>query len=574
MAAPHLTPLPSAVTFLCVPLFVEDPIAAAADAVEARHRGADLVELRIDPFYTGVDDDLQIEPIIKLVTECPLPCIVTCRPVLEGGQYDGPDDARISLMERLCAAAKPGEHPPRYIDIELATYTRSENIRQKVNLCVEHEGQLRQVSTGLILSAHDFQTRPADLFRQISAMAAEPICRISKVAYRARSLRDNLELLDVLAESHELGRPMIALGMGQFGMMSRVLAGKFDGFLTFASLRRNAATAPGQPTLDELLGMYRFRSINRETKLYGVIGWPVEHSISPQVHNAAFEARGHNGVYLHMPVAPGYEPFKATLLAMAEHPMLDFTGCSVTIPHKENLVQLAQECIELGDLRWSLDDLSKACGSANTLAITRDNRGRIEKFDVRNTDGPAAAGALRDALGTLVGNTVLILGAGGTARALAATVVLEGGRALVINRTAERAEKLCAELRDSLRCDVEHLRAVRHDELQTLAPALAAVFNCTSAGMAGGGSESDSALSTEIISLLNTHCIIAESVYRPLHTPMLATAIARGLQVVTGTQLFVGQAAEQSQLWTNLPAPRAMLLQVAREALALDADAT
>jgi shikimate 5-dehydrogenase len=272
-------------------------------------------------------------------------------------------------------------------------------------------------------------------------------------------------------------------------------------------------------------------------------------------------------------VAPGYEPLKATLLAMAEHAMLDFAGCSVTIPHKENLVQLAQECIELGDLRWSLDDLSRACGSANTLAISRDNRGRIEKLEVKNTDGPAAAGALRDALGTLVGNTVLVVGAGGTARALAATIVLEGGRALVVNRTPERAEKLCAELRESLRCDTEHLRAVRHDELESLAPSLSAVFNCTSAGMAGGGSENDSPLSAEVISALSTHCIVAESVYRPLHTPLLTAAIARGLQVVTGTQLFVGQAAEQSQLWTDLPAPRAMLLQVAREALALDAEA-
>ncbi len=561
-------------TLLCVPIFVEDIESAISDAVEARHRGADLVELRIDSYYSGSDDEQQVPELVRLLQRCPLPCIVTCRPVLEGGQYDGPDDARISVLERLCAAARAGEHPPRYVDVELATYTRSQNIRQKVNLCVDHEGQLRAVDTGLILSSHDFQGRPADLFRTISLMAGEAACRVSKVAYRARSLRDNLELLDVLSESHELGRPMIALGMGPFGMMSRVLAGKFDGFLTFASLRRSSATAPGQPTLDELLGLYRFRSISRNTKVYGVIGWPVEHSISPQVHNAAFESRGHDGVYMHLPVAAGYEPFKATLLAMADHPMLDFCGCSVTIPHKENLVALAREMIEAGDDRWTLDPLSVACGAANTLTIERDGKGQALKFAVANSDGPGAAGALRDALGTLVGQTVLVLGAGGTARALAASVVLEGGKVAVSNRTPERAAELCAQLRDALRCDPAHLHAVAdEDELAELAAGkAAAVFNCTSAGMAGGGSQGQLPASEEFVAALHRHCVVAESVYRPLMTPLLAAATGRGLQTINGLQLFVRQAAEQSRWWTGQEPSSALMMQVAREAMQIDAE--
>jgi len=571
-------PYPAAVTLLCVSIFVDDIDVSIADMTEARHRGADLIELRIDPYYSGTDDDVQLSELARLVAAAPLPCILTCRPVLEGGQYDGPDDARISMLEYLCvsvpaaAGQQPAPAPPRYIDVELATYTRSHNIRQKVNLCVQHPDQLRDVRTKLLLSMHDFQGRPEDFFRRISQMAAEPASAVSKVAYRARSLRDNLELLDLLAEAREAGRALIALGMGPFGLMSRVLAAKFDGFLTFASLRRSTATAPGQPTLEDLLSLYRVRAHTPATRVYGVIGWPVEHSVSPQAHNAAFEAAEHDGVYMHMPVAPGYEPLRATLLAMIDHPRLDFAGCSVTIPHKENLIALAAAMRQEGDERWSVDALSAACGAANTLTVQRDARGRASAISISNSDGPAASGLLRTSLGTLTGHTIVVLGAGGTARAVAASIVMDGGRVIIINRTPAKAEALASELRTILRCDEAHLSALigpREALLQALS-SCSGVYHCTPAGMSGGPAPELCPLDDDSIAALSPHCIVADSVYRPLRTPLLAAAQARGLQTLSGLQLFVAQAAAQSQLFTGAEPSRGMLTQVAREALALD----
>ncbi|MFG0315256.1 MAG: type I 3-dehydroquinate dehydratase, partial [Phycisphaerales bacterium] len=283
-------------TQICVPIMVEEHASAIRDATLAAEHGADLIEFRVDVFFEDKEDstDLlqdRIDRVLGLVRASPLPCIVTCRPHWEGGEYHGDDDERVSLYEALGTS----DHPPAYIDVELATYTRSANIRQKINLGVNHPKQQRAVSTRLILSAHNFEGRPSDLTRKILQMQDEPACAVVKIAYRARSIRDNLELFEILRDQT---KPTIALGMGEFGIMSRILAPKFGGFLTFASLRDESTTAPGQITNEELINLYRFRAIKSTTKVYGIIGWPVKQSMSPLVHNAGFEHLGWDVVYV------------------------------------------------------------------------------------------------------------------------------------------------------------------------------------------------------------------------------------------------------------------------------------
>jgi 3-dehydroquinate dehydratase/shikimate dehydrogenase len=583
-------------TLICVPIFVDEPSSALADAREARNRGADLVEFRVDSFFSGHRDEegqREVDAIVRMVSDSPIPCIVTCRPVLEGGQYDGPDDLRISLFERLgTMAGQPGEHPPRYLDVELLTYTRSENLKQKVNLAIDHPGQVRDLSTSLILSTHDFHTRPPDLIRRIEQMLHEPACRVAKVAYRARSLRDNLELLDILQLAQEHGKPMIALGMGPYGLMSRVLAPKFNGFLTFASLRRQSATAPGQPIISELVDLYRFRAIGPSTRVYGVVGDPVEHSLSPHIHNAGFEAVGHDGVYLPFPIPAGFEHFKATVLAMLDHPSLDLAGLSVTIPHKENLVRLAREQREEGDERWSLDPLSELCGAANTLVIKRDPKGRVQRLEVRNTDGAAALEAIREAPGAAAANGsggtfklrhLGVLGAGGTARGVIAAAWLDGVRVSVANRTRDKAEAMLAELRE--RCPAcPPSRVVSPEAFADPSDPVDAIINCTSVGMSSGSDAGRSPLDAAVLSALPAGTRVADCVYRPIRTPLLALAAGVGadagagtvrgsgggggrLVVVDGVGMFVRQAAAQFAWWTDRPAPRALFETTVREAV-------
>ncbi len=585
-------------TLLCVPILFDDPAQAIAAAREARDRGADVVEYRIDAYFTGDAATLaeQTASVMSLVSTSPLPCIVTCRPVLEGGQYDGPDDARIALLEHLGASSVPrsgstpsaddaatAEHaadttrtsPPAYFDVELATYTRSANIKQKINLAVDHPAQLRDVSSGLILSVHDFHTRPPDLIRRIEQMYAEPAARIVKVAYRARSLRDNLELLDILAEVRQrasvLGKPMIALAMGPFGLMSRVLAPKFDAFLTFASLRRNSATAPGQPVINELLDLYRFRSISSTTRVYGVIGYPVEHSLSPLVHNAGFEAAQIDSVYLPLPIPPEYEHFKATLPELIDHVHLDFHGCSVTMPHKENLVRLARELRDEGDSRWKIDPLVERCGAANTLTIDRDPRGNATALTLSNTDASAVWSLLSVAISaddpatpTASREPVCILGVGGTARAIA-SILLEHGRPVVLlNRTHETAERVAGELRATAPIDAS-IVAIRASDLAAVKPR--AVINCTPVGMGLGPAPDASPLSDSDLASLPPQCVIAECVYAPLETPLLRLARARSLRTIDGASMFVRQASDQFERWTGQHAPAQLFDRVVRETL-------
>ncbi|MFM8643245.1 MAG: type I 3-dehydroquinate dehydratase, partial [Phycisphaerales bacterium] len=156
-------------THLCVSIPVDAPADVAdavSAAVRAAERGASMVEWRVDAL---AESDGALAALRELVARAPVPCIVTIRSAREGGAWGGSDSDRVSLLEALCTAT--GEPAPAYVDFELADYDRSANLRQKVNLCVSHPGQVREVGTRLILSAHDESGRPANLARQVASLA-------------------------------------------------------------------------------------------------------------------------------------------------------------------------------------------------------------------------------------------------------------------------------------------------------------------------------------------------------------------------------------------------------------------
>lgn len=536
---------------------VEEIHAALDDAALAQASGADLVEFRVDQVYQGAGDEDGLASVARLCDESPLPCIITCRAASEGGGYDGDDAGRAALWEHLGAGAGTRlspKHPPRYIDVELATYQRSANLRQKIGLAVDHDSQPRDLHSSLILSAHDFNTRPANLSRLIAEMDSAPVARVNKIAWNARSLRDNLEAFEILQHR---ARPTIALCMGEFGLLSRALAPKFGGFLTFASLREAAATAPGQPTIRELLNLYRFRAIGPATRVYGVIGWPVAHSRSPHLHNAGFAHTGHDGVYLPLPVPPEWEHFKATLHALRDFSPLDFAGASVTIPHKEHLVRFARED---RSRRWSLDTIAECSGSANTIVVEPDGACRAI-----NTDGPGALAALRTRLpGSLAGVPITMLGAGGAARALAAAFALEGAAVAVCNRTRDRADRLVADLTAAGPLPGT-IRAADWADFGRLGHHV--LINCTPIGMVGGPDPSGSSLPLGSLDHAPKDLIVMDTVYNPVETPLLRMAHASGRPAIDGRAMFVAQAALQFEAWTGRPAPKDLFHRILLETL-------
>ncbi|MEQ9461037.1 MAG: type I 3-dehydroquinate dehydratase [Phycisphaeraceae bacterium] len=548
-------------TLLAVPIMVEGLDEALRAAILAGEHGADVVEYRVD----RVADDVEL--VKTLVDRSPLPCLLTCRPTWEGGEYDGDDQQRISLIE----AAGLVVRPPAYIDVELLAYERSANLRQKVHLVVEHEQQLRPVDAGLILSSHDFDGRPADLMRRVAAMVDTKACRVAKVAWRARSIRDNLEAFDLVRES---AKPMIALCMGEFGLASRVLAKKFGAHLTFAALDDQSETAPGQPTLEQIKGLYRWDRIGPATKVFGVVGWPVGHSLSPAIHNAGFDAVdpergslkgdggtvdfGYDGVYLPMPVAPGYEPFKASVGAWLDHETLDFRGASVTLPHKENLLRFVQE------RGGEIEALAARIGAANTLTVREDG-----SLLATNTDYAAALDALCDGLETtwegLAGMRVGVLGAGGVSRALVAGLAHAGATVVIYNRTKERAEALAEAFNGTPTMLGAKAKVVPASIEKLCATCCEAIINATSVGM-----HPEVAASPVPQSLFEDQTrprVVFDTIYNPLKTKLLQQAQAAGCRTITGDEMFIRQAAAQFEQWTTQPAPLTTFRQVMANAL-------
>lgn len=543
-------------TLVCVPILVRTPAEALADAQQAKELGADLVEFRIDAFFTGTGAPDQERAVFSLVARSPLPCILTCRSAAEGGHYDGPEEARAMLLDCLARADHPGQMPPRYIDVEHATYASDPAFRALIDSAVRY-GRDRRAGASLILSLHDFGGRPTDLSRRLVRMCTEPAGDVVKIAYRARTIRDNLELLDLIAQC---GRPAIALGMGPFGLMSRVLAPKFGALLTFASLREGAATAPGQPTLRELLGTYRFRSIFPTTRVYGVVGWPVGHSLSPLVHNAGFTQIGYDGVYVPLPVQASnddpeatFASLKATLLELLEHPRLNFAGCSVTVPHKEALVRLADQ------QGWEIDPVALAIGAGNTLVVGGTNGKPL----VCNTDVPAAVEWIRGAVGDLAGVSLGVLGAGGLARAVTFGAARAGAEVTVFNRSLARAERLVHDL-----APVSGSGLVRVGDWERVGEAQCRAWvNCTSVGMEGGPAPRESPVRMADLRRVEGG-VVLDAVYRPVRTRLIAEASRSGWGVVDGIGLFVGQAEAQFEKWTGVRPEAGLFERLVREELA------
>lgn len=518
-------------TFICIPIFVEDVVSATQDAQAARAAGADLIEWRVD----AVADDIGL--IERLVKDSPLPCIVTCRTQPEGGEYDGDEQQRISLFEHIGLHARP-----RYIDVELASFERSANLRQKVKLAIQHPEQLRELDSTLILSCHDFKGRPGDLLRQVTRMAGEPACGVMKIAWMARSLRDNLEVFEILRARH---KPTIALCMGPLGLMSRVLAPKFGALLTYATLRDQSATAPGQPTIADLVQRFRFRKIGPSTKVYGVVGWPVEHSRSPEIHNAAFDRIGFDGVYLPLPMAADELAFATTLDALLADEALTFRGASVTMPHKTHLLRFVSQ-------RHGVIDLAAAAaGAANTLVVHEDGT-----LEARNTDVTGIIESVAAALGVgedeLRGQRIALIGAGGMARAAVAGFAMRGATVVLYHREFGKAQRLAEEFVQKAQAWDRPGKVVAARLEKLCATCCEVIINATPVGMKDGpapdGVPFPIAESTRI---WDHPPLVVDTVYMPPLTPLIALARSRGAVTLGGFDVLRRQAHHQFRAWTG-----------------------
>ena len=514
-------------TLLCVPIFVESLEQAKRDVALAAEAGADIIELRIDLLHISFGP----WDVIGIMERSTRPCIVTCRAAWEGGQSELPAVDRLQLLAEVEDAA--------YIDVEWSAFRAFPGRRIGADRVAR-----------LILSAHDFRGRPdrlTSLFTEISNSDADVV----KLVWMARSVRDNLEAFELLQHRQ---KPTIALCMGEAGLISRVLAKKFGAFLTFASLRDESATAPGQVTIHDMKRLYRWDATGARTKVYGVVGSPVAHSMSPAVHNAAFDRTGFDGVYLPLLVNPGYESFKAFMESFVAFEGLDLSGLSVTLPHKENSLKYLRE------KGAEVEELAQRIGAVNTVVIDRSDR----RLPLRglNTDYAAILDSItaamkidRDALSDL---RVAVIGAGGTGRTAVAALAHYGATVVVYNRTRERADALAAEFNG-------HDGRVVAASMDKLCDSCCHVFiNTTSVGMHPNVDETPLG---DRPPKFSPETVVFDTIYNPMKTKLLKQAESAGAKTIGGVEMFVRQAAAQFQAWTGQNAPEDVMRRVVEQRL-------
>ena len=462
-------------------------------------KGAELVELRLD-WLSGMPK------LDQLIQDRPTPVIITLRRQSDRGRWRGTEEQRLTILRSAIVAGV------EYVDLEA-------DIAKQVR---------RYGETKRIISHHDFEETPDDLeeiYRQLCGLDPD----IVKLVTMANAPSDIIRLLRLVKNATV---PTIGFCMGEFGVASRILCGKYGSPFTYATFSEDRELAPGQLSFEQMKDIYHYDDINIKTDVYGVLGDPIAHSMSPQIHNAAFRNRSINSVYLPFRVAK--HALKATL---DDFEWLGIRGYSVTIPHKEEVISKA----ELKDA--SVNEI----GAANTLY-----RGADESWCASNTDYDSAMqtiklGVLGDPQATddeiddvsLAGMKILLLGAGGVARAISRGVVLQGAALTICSRTHKRAVALAEELG----CQ----QVLWENRGSAFADIL---INCTPVGMHPNVDETPFEAHW-----LREGMLVFDTVYNPENTLLLKQAKERECRIASGLEMFVRQAALQFERFTGGPAP-------------------
>jgi 3-dehydroquinate dehydratase/shikimate dehydrogenase len=449
-------------------------------------------------------------PVVKefLAEHRDVTVIATCRRKQFGGQFVQSLTAELDV---LLAGAEAG---CKIVDLEVESAEET-----KPAQLAQWRSKLRAAGAALLVSYHDFaHTKNLEqATRRIEAFQPDFV----KVVSTARSLADNLAVLRLI-EDRSLAAHIVGIAMGEEGIVSRVLGPRAGAAFTFASSGDGAETAPGQVTARTLHDLYRVENLDHATRVFGVAGNPIGHSLSPLMQNTAFRRENVNAILLPLKVRT-----LTDLLTLARE--LPLAGVAVTMPLKQEVLpHLANS-----------DPLTSRIGACNTLRTGAD--GKLYGF---NTDVAGVVRPLEKRL-KLKGARIAVLGAGGAARAAVFGLVAQGAEVFIVNRTHETAVALAKEAK---------AKALKHEQFAK--GRFDVLINTTPCGMAGN------AQALPIGERELNAGLVFDMVYNPLETPLLKLAKERGIATIGGLEMFVQQGARQFEIWTGKPAPEAEMLRV------------
>src|SRR5271155_1572340 len=496
--------LPLRLPRVCVAVAATDP-AELVEKAEGLIRDNSFLEFRLDHLPKpglGV-------PKVKhfLETHAGIMVIATCRRVASGGKFRGSIASQLDILAKASAAGC------QLVDVELQTALK----------CKPDRLQKLRGRSGLILSFHDFRgtKKLAETLEKMRTYPAD----FYKVVSTATTLSDNVSMIQFLGREgdiHSLG----GVCMGEQGIISRVLGVRAGSVFTFAAIGHGEETAPGQTTAQELRSVYRIEQVDAATRVYGVAGDPVTHSLSPAIMNAAMRRETVNGVYL-----PLHAKTLKDLLACVRD--IPIHGLSVTMPYKTAILSHLD----------NTDSHTTKIGACNTVVRAQD--GNLYGF---NTDTAGVVRPLEQRI-TIEGAKILVLGAGGAARAAVFGLKERGAEVYVLNRTLAQAQKLARSAR---------ARTLKRADLKKLS--FDVIINATPVGM---GNSQESPLNQDEIKAR----YVFEMIYDPPETRLMKLAKAAGAEVIPGYEMFVHQAARQFEIWTGKPAPWDEMLRVVTKIL-------
>ena len=480
-----------------------------AELLEAVKRGTGFIELRLD-FLAKAIDFKRLAPY----KQCPW--VATLRRPADGGRFSGTEPERQTVLRQAIVSGVF-----EWVDLET-----------DVAASIPRFGKVKR-----IISYHNLAETPANL-DEIYARMLEQDADVYKIAVSAQTPED---VVRVLKLQQAAPKPTVAFCMGDIGQPSRFLALKYGAPWIYAAFNKERGIAPGLAVASTTSGRpIPSRSIAPETRVFGVVGDPVDHSLSPLLHNQIYKRLGVNALYLPFRVPRGMLP-----RAIEAYEEIPISGYSVTIPHKEAAAQLARE----KELNVEVTQ------AANTLVRLPDG-----KFLAANTDYAAAVDSLEAHLAERAGDgpvaqfsqlSVMLLGAGGVARAIAFALHREGAQLTITGRTYERAQRLAEEVKCKA-VDWHARHSVSFDVL----------INCTPVGMHPNVDESPCHFS-----ILKPGVTVFDTIYRPETTLLIREARTRGCHTITGVDMFVRQAARQIELFIGQTPDQAVMRDIIRKAL-------
>jgi 3-dehydroquinate dehydratase / shikimate dehydrogenase len=510
---------------ICVSI-CERTVDALAKAIAKAAQTADLIEIRLD-CIASEDLKSSFDQINQLLLSSSIPAILTFRPAEQGGASDASYEARYAFWK------EQGLRLPHLCDLEIDV--AEQFAREAVSTRIDW--------SRVICSYHDFAGASGrgeldwlagleQIYKRLSATPAG----ILKIAVQADDAIDCLPIFNLLERGRREGRKIIAIAMGTSGIATRILGPSRGAFLTYAALENETATAPGQTTARELREVYRIEEIDLQTKIFGLIGLPVSHSVSHQMHNAAFAAAGVNAVYLPYEVREIKRFIRRMIHPRTRELSWTMSGLSVTAPYKTAVME---------HLDW-IEPAAQEIGAVNTVLVLN---GLLHGY---NTDAIGFLKPLIQQFGPLRGARCAVIGAGGAASAAVWGLKQEAAEVTIYARDTNKAEALAGKFGVSW----ESLEDARFAGVDV-------VINATPLGTAGEFENQTSATAQQ----LSGARLAYDLVYNPTETRFLAEAREAGCETLGGLPMLVAQAAEQYRLWTGTSAPEDVMHDAAQRGL-------